>query len=171
MPGRGGPGRRAPQRPAAVLVAPHTVWPEGKLQREIISYCDDLDARLLLLFPGVPGMRLKVHHEVDSKKSRRGLPDLIIAGPGGLLIVELKRQDKAAQATVEQNEWLDTLAASGHAAYLWRPEDWVSGKIQREIQRIARPLRTPPAPISAAPEVYGCGCVKGAPHTCGVWGA
>lgn len=168
MPGRGGPGRsRAPLQAAAGL----TGWPEGRLQREIIQYCDTVDRRLQLLYPGVPGMRLKVHHEVDSRKSRRGLPDLIIAGPGGVVFVEVKRQDRAAQATVEQNEWLDTLSASGQAAYLGRPEDWVSGKIQRDIQRISRPLRTPPPPTAAAPETYGCGCVKGLPHSCGVWGS
>jgi hypothetical protein len=64
---------------------------------------------------------LRWHHEVDSRKSKRGFPDLVITGPGGLVFVELKTQK--GKVTPEQREWLLALRAAGVRAYVWRPSD------------------------------------------------
>ncbi|MFR9753993.1 VRR-NUC domain-containing protein [Nocardia sp. 004] len=48
-----------------------------------------------------------------------GLPDLILARDGVVLLVELKTEK--GRATREQLRWLDAAGANG---YLWRPSDW-----------------------------------------------
>lgn len=152
-------------------------WPEGRLQNEVLSYADTLDARLQTQHPGVPGMRVKAHHEVDSRRSRRGLPDTLVAGPGGQLWAELKTVARHDQTTVEQREWIDTIRTGGGLAFLWTPADWESGAIQRELERIARPPskpRRPPGP-AAGPALARCGCPiddqgRIPDHTCTTWG-
>lgn len=49
-----------------------------------------------------------------------GLPDMILARAGRVLLVELK--STTGRPTVEQAAWL---AAAGSNGYLWRPADWV----------------------------------------------
>lgn len=154
-------------------------WSEDQLQREIIDLCATLDERLQRQYPDVPGMRLLVFHDTDSRRNVRGLPDVIAAGPGGVVFAELKREPttkhKAAERP-EQTVWLDTLAAGGAAAYLWRPSDWKAGAIQNELYRIARPRSSSPATRPTAlpvPPRKRCGCpanVAPTAHTCDVWG-
>ena len=81
---------------------------EKELQDRILELCDWLG---LLAF-----------HDNDSRKNRRGFPDLVIAGSKGTIFAELKNETR--KATVEQVEWLDRLRQSGEEAYLWRPNNW-----------------------------------------------
>lgn len=48
-----------------------------------------------------------------------GLPDLILARDGVVLLAELKRQRQ--NPTPDQKAWL---AAAGSRGRLWRPQDW-----------------------------------------------
>ena len=50
-----------------------------------------------------------------------GLPDLILARSGVVLLAELKSQK--GKPTREQQGWL---AAAGPSGYLWRPSDWTT---------------------------------------------
>ena len=67
-----------------------------------------------------------------------GFPDLCIAGKGRLLFVELKSEE--GKMSVEQEVWRDELAlASTWSAnkirwVLWRPQNWVSGDIERILK-------------------------------------
>jgi len=81
---------------------------EAEFQRRITDFCDWLG--------------LKWHHETDSRRSRKGFPDLVIAGPGGAIFAELKSEK--GRVSKEQQEWLDALAGAGAEFYLWRPSDW-----------------------------------------------
>jgi hypothetical protein len=61
-----------------------------------------------------------------------GFCDLILAGHGRLIVVELKTE--AGRPTSGQVRWLDALAvADGVETYLWRPMDWLTGRIQRVL--------------------------------------
>ena len=62
------------------------------------------------------------HHEVDSRRSNAGLPDLICAHPvHGVCFIELKAEGKYLRP--EQKEWRDVLTAAGARFYVLRPRD------------------------------------------------
>jgi hypothetical protein len=57
-----------------------------------------------------------------------GYPDLTLAKPGSLLLVELKSQ--RGTRTRDQIRWAQAL----HPHYrLWRPADWLAGNIRRAL--------------------------------------
>lgn len=60
------------------------------------------------------GQRWEVPYEGDA-----GLPDLILARNGVVMLVELK--SASGHLRPGQQEWLDALGAHGR---LWRPSDW-----------------------------------------------
>jgi hypothetical protein len=80
---------------------------EAEFQKKVTDLCDWL--------------RLKWHHETDSRRSKAGFPDLVIVGEV-VLFVELKTE--RGKVTFEQNEWIDALRAAGCYARVWRPSDW-----------------------------------------------
>jgi hypothetical protein len=75
------------------------------------------------------------YHTFDSRRSGPGFPDEALLGRRGILFRELKRQGK--NPTVEQQKWIAGLAALALDVGVWRPEDWMSGRIQREMMAIA----------------------------------
>lgn len=83
-----------------------------------------------------------VYHTHDSRRSAKGFPDLVIVFPrtGALAFIELKSAD--GMPTSEQRQWLAALQAGARFAvrevYLWRPEDWLSGRIVDTLTRLAR---------------------------------
>jgi hypothetical protein len=93
---------------------------------------DSLDAHVRRLCDDLGLLR---YHTRDARKSPAGFPDLVCAGPGGVLFRELKRQGK--NPTPPQQRWLDTLTAAGADAGTWRPECLLSGRIARELAAIA----------------------------------
>jgi hypothetical protein len=92
---------------------------EAEFQKRITDLCDWL--------------HLKWHHETDSRKSKKGWPDLVIAGPNHVVFVELKTEK--GRVSTEQREWLDTLLNAGATVEVWRPSDW--DRIQRILRRMA----------------------------------
>jgi len=93
---------------AQASVSMATMMTEAQFQQKVTDLCDWLG--------------LKWHHETDSRKSKKGFPDLVIAGPGGVLFAELKSQKGRVSAA--QRGWLSTLGDAGANCYLWRPSDW-----------------------------------------------
>lgn len=81
---------------------------EEQFQKKVTDLCDWL--------------RIAWHHETDSRRSKAGFPDLVMAGPGGVLFAELKTD--RGRVSPEQNEWLNRLTAAGATAVVWRPRDW-----------------------------------------------
>jgi hypothetical protein len=82
---------------------------------------------------------LKWYHPWSSKNSVSGWPDLACAGPGGIVFAELKTQ--RGRVSPAQREWITALEHAGQAVFVWRPEDFLSGGIQRELAAIAKPRR------------------------------
>lgn len=62
----------------------------------------------------------------------KGFPDLVLAGRGRVLFVELK--GAAGKLSDEQVGWLGLLKLSGAETFVWRPRDWSSGAIERELR-------------------------------------
>lgn len=58
-----------------------------------------------------------------------GFPDLVMARPGQLLIVELKSDGGAADLSAEQFEAIDALRQAGVDVRIWTPADEMNGEI------------------------------------------
>ena len=95
---------------------------EASLQRLVTDMCDL--------------MRLRWHHETDSRRSKPGFPDLVIVGPGGVLYRELKAQKGRVRR--EQKQWLADLTAAGADAQIWRPTDWENQTIYNQLNQLRR---------------------------------
>jgi hypothetical protein len=76
------------------------------------------------------------YHTHDSRRSDPGFPDVVLAGPGGVAFLELKRA-KGGRVSKAQREWLDTLTASGQDARIVKPGDLP--EVTRLIHRLRRP--------------------------------
>lgn len=81
------------------------------------------------------GLGLKRYATHDSRKSPAGFPDLVLAGPGGVLFRELKTE--RGRHTNAQLEWLLALSDAKSDADTWRPSDLLSGRIARELTAIS----------------------------------
>lgn len=67
----------------------------------------------------------------------RGFPDLFIAGPGGVIIAELKTEYD--DTTAEQDLWGWTLTRALPAAWtVWRQEQLADGTIRTELEELTR---------------------------------
>ena len=93
---------------------------------------DSLDARIRRLCEDLGLLR---YHVFDARRSAPGFPDLVIAGPRGVLFRELKTQ--RGKVTPEQQRWLDALTAAGQNAAVWRPASLLSGAIAAELTAIS----------------------------------
>jgi hypothetical protein len=80
---------------------------------------------------------LRPFHCHDSRRSwGPGFPDLVIAGPLGVLFRECK--GSGGVVSFDQRQWIAELNAAGADAGVWRPEDWRSGRIEQQLREIAR---------------------------------
>ena len=87
------------------------------------------------------------YHTHNSKFSPAGFPDLVCAGPGGVIAAELKRQRE--KPTPAQQQWLDLFTLFGIPTYVWRPSDLRSGLINRTLVALTgMPVRQPPADVA-----------------------
>lgn len=73
----------------------------------------------------------RVWFTLRSTGSPHGWPDLVLCRPPALLVVELKRE--RGTVTPRQSEALSMLSMCGLTVYVWRPSDWLSGAIEREL--------------------------------------
>jgi hypothetical protein len=76
-------------------------------------------------------------HAKNAMHSSKGFPDLHILGrgPGRLMYRELKKE--RGRVTPDQVAALEWLNANGFDADVWRPSDWFSQRIQRELAALA----------------------------------
>lgn len=109
---------------------------EAEWQERVTDLCDHL--------------RLKWHHETDSRWSKSGFPDLVICGPGGIIFAELKTDEKRSKVSPSQKQWLDVLEDAptrGVHVRVWRPRHWA--QVERELRLLAA------TPISVAGDYAG----------------
>ena len=62
----------------------------------------------------------------------KGFPDLVLVRER-VVYAEIKREREALRP--EQELWRDWLAAAGQEYYVWRPQDWFGGRIERVLGR------------------------------------
>lgn len=75
-----------------------------------------------------------VYHTHDSRRSEAGFPDLVLVHPKQLRIVWRELKSETGTTTPEQKVWISTLSLVGEDVDVWRPRDWVSGRIERELR-------------------------------------
>ena len=75
-----------------------------------------------------------VYHTYDSRRSAPGFPDLVMARDRDrrLIFAELKRE--RGRCTPDQEDWHNVINMAGTPAYVWRPSDWLSGRIERVLR-------------------------------------
>lgn len=95
-----------------------SLMPERELQQLVADLCGWLG--------------LIHYHVPNSKHMERGLPDSIIIGGQRVLWRELKAE--RGRLTLEQRDVGDKLKAAGEDWRIWRPSDWLSGVIERELR-------------------------------------
>src|SRR5262245_41844821 len=101
-------------------------WTEAQLLSRAIHASNDL--------------RLLHFHDYSGTVSLTGFPDLVIAGPRGLVIWELKAAN--GTLTPAQEAWGRVLKAAGRASgvplySVATPADWQSGELMRRLRAIA----------------------------------
>jgi hypothetical protein len=121
-----------------------------ELQRGIIELARRLGWRVAHT-PPIPterGWRTAV--AADGK----GFPDLVLVRDR-VIVAEIKGDTDRLRP--EQEAWLSAFRLAGIAAYVWTPEDWRSGEIERMLRaRSQQPY--PPRMAGHAPGVILCGC-------------
>lgn len=90
--------------------------------------------RQLIRDLGLKGFHVWQSH---AQRADKGFPDWVIAGQGGVLFRELKREHE--KPAPRQESWLATLAMGGADADVWRPSDLLKGTIAAELHAISRP--------------------------------
>ena len=94
---------------------------ENDLEEEIRDACKKL---------GIIRFHVRV-----SKGTTPGLPDDVLIGPRGILWRECKNQ--TGKPTPAQVKTGAALTAIGQDFAIWRPEDWLSGRITAELAAIS----------------------------------
>jgi hypothetical protein len=81
--------------------------------------------------------RLLYHYCVASMRclGRPGFPDLVIAGPRGLIFAELK--SAGGKLDAGQTSWRYTLQSAGVSWHLWTPVHWIDGTIESCLKGLA----------------------------------
>lgn len=74
-------------------------------------------------------------HTYDSRRSPAGWVDEVIAGPHGVLFRELKTE--TGRVTDAQRQCLEALTVGGLNADVWRPRDWLSGRVVAELSALS----------------------------------
>lgn len=95
----------------------------GDLVRAILGRCAELG--------------LFAHYCRDGRHCEgAGFPDLVIAGPGGVLYREVKGRDGVLRP--EQGAWGFTLQIGGGDWKVWRPVHWSWGTVDQELRLLAQ---------------------------------
>lgn len=106
---------------------------EDELLSNVLDLCKLLHLRTAHFRPAKTARGWRTAVQGDGS----GFPDLVIAGPGGLLIRELK--SATGRSTAEQTAWHVALRAAGVDVCVWFPDDWRLGTIQGELGRVRTP--------------------------------
>lgn len=104
---------------------------EAQYQKRVTDYCDLLHLTWTHFRPAIS----QSGKWSTPIAGRKGFPDLVIAGPGGHIFVELKSD--TGRLSADQRHWLLTLAAGGAEVYTWAPKDWAEAQTRLVI--LSRP--------------------------------
>jgi hypothetical protein len=104
---------------------------EAQLQKAVIELAQLLGWRVAHFRPA---MTQSGRWVTAVQGNGKGFPDLVLAKNGYVLFVELK--SAKGRLSAEQEEWLEVLPPED--TYVWRPEQWTSGAIERVLRAYTR---------------------------------
>ena len=73
-------------------------------------------------------------HDYDSRRSTPGFPDLVLVHPKQRRVIWRELKSETGTTSAEQKVWLSSLLLVGEDVDVWRPRDWVSGRIEKELR-------------------------------------
>ncbi|WP_430600318.1 VRR-NUC domain-containing protein [Brevibacterium sp. K72] len=73
-------------------------------------------------------------HDYDSRRSTPGFPDLVMVHPRQRRILWRELKSETGTTRAEQKAWISALSLVGADVDVWRPRDWVSGRIEKELR-------------------------------------
>lgn len=100
---------------------PALLWTESEFQAQVLAVAKTFGFQL-------------TYHTHDSRRSNPGFPDLVLlhVRTGRLIFAELKTQ--TGRVRPEQEQWINAFRLGGHVAEVWRPADYVSGRIMNVLR-------------------------------------
>ena len=101
---------------------------EQQLQDAVAGMARALGWRVAHARPASTERGWRTPWEYDGK----GFPDLTMARGHRLVFAELKAGRNKLEP--EQELWLELLGQCCHEVFVWRPEDWTSGLIERVLR-------------------------------------
>lgn len=111
----------------------------------------ELQARVLELAGSLGLVALHVRQPRMEGGEWRGFPDLLIIAPGGgLMFRELKAPGKRPRA--DQRDWAGVLSSQDYG--VWKPADWMAGRVQAELHALAGEDYRPPEPVTAQERMW-----------------
>ena len=97
------------------------------------------------------------YHPYDSRRSRKGFPDLVLVKGRQIIIAELKTE--TGVLSDPQKEWRAALSIATDVCYrLWRPGDW-----DRIVETLKEAGPAPPKPPRSTPLSRGTKLWRSAP--------
>lgn len=84
-------------------------------------------------------------HPFDSRRSRKGYPDLTLVHPERALVVWAELKSATGKVSPDQQRWLEGLTQAGGYVYLWFPRHWPA------IQDLLSGVTAPRRPVGPAP--------------------
>ena len=97
---------------------------ENQLQAAIIKYAELMGWRIYHV--------TNVHKRLRSHTSE-GFPDLHMVRGKRIVYAELK--DATKPRTDAQDDWAEAIQQTPAEYYLWRPADWMSGRVDEVLKR------------------------------------
>lgn len=111
---------------------------EKQLQNAVLEMAKRLGWRTAHFGNTVKIVKRGAGYKTIPDKAAAGFPDLVMVRPPRIIFVELK--DHSGQLSDLQTEWIQDLMRCAKEgveeveAYIWRPNDWESGIIERRLR-------------------------------------
>ena len=116
----------APQKEVAMTVTIQSLrdaWSETEFQKHVIALSQGLGF-VVAHFRNVRVQRANgsVSYQTPVQADGAGFPDLVVAGHGRVVFVELKANK--GRIRPEQEAWINMLREGGATVFVWKPKQW-----------------------------------------------
>lgn len=76
------------------------------------------------------------YHTHDSTHSAAGFPDLVLVNARAQRVVFVEVKSAKGKLSDDQLKWYAGLIAAGAEAYVWRPQDWKDGTVEKGLRNV-----------------------------------